>query len=287
MAPDHVIRAIDDDDLDQVVALLTEGFPRRTPAYWRSGLSRLAERDRPDGTETYGYAIDAGGELHGVVLAIPSMHDGSDGPIVMVNISSWFARQEFRGGPAKELYRHATARDDVTYTNLSAVPHTIKTIRGFGFHEWTAGQLICTSLRGGRSHGSGRLLSPRDAEGAGLAEAEASRLADHERLGCVTAVVETPHGLQPLIFLRRRIKRAVPCAQLIYCADVAVLVDHGRAISAALAKRGLPLMLVDSSGPVPGLTGRYVPAKASKYLKGSRPANAVDHTYSEMVLLGF
>jgi hypothetical protein len=56
---------------------------------------------------------------------------------------------------------------------------------------------------------------------------------------------------------------------------------------AALARRGYPFMLVDASGPVAGLTGRYVPAKASKYIKGPLPAKAIDHTYSEMVLLGF
>ena len=49
----------------------------------------------------------------------------------------------------------------------------------------------------------------------------------------------------------------------------------------------VPLLLVDASGPLPGLAGRYVAAKSSKYVKGPRPASAVDHLYSEMVLLGF
>jgi len=41
------IREIGDDDLAEVVALLCEGFPRRTPEYWRTGLQKLANRERP------------------------------------------------------------------------------------------------------------------------------------------------------------------------------------------------------------------------------------------------
>ena len=57
------IREIGDDDLAEVVALLCEGFPRRTPEYWRIGLQKLANRERPPDTEKYGYALTAGNEL--------------------------------------------------------------------------------------------------------------------------------------------------------------------------------------------------------------------------------
>jgi hypothetical protein len=39
--------------------------------------------------------------------------------------------------------------------------------------------------------------------------------------------------------------------------------------------------------PIEGLVGYYVDGKSSKYFKGPRPVKAIDHTYSEMVLLGF
>jgi len=287
-APDFEIEELGDGDLPQVVSLLCEGFPMRSPAYWRNGLARLGARTRPPTTEKYGYGLVSNGALAGVVLSIPSIHEGIDGPMALVNISSWYARPAFRGPPAKELYRHATRRDDVSYTNLSAAPHTIKTITAFGFREWSAGQVIAVSWHNeGSSPAAGRVLTTAQAEAAGLSAADGEVLADHERLGCLTLVVETDDGLSPLIFVRRRIKGLVPCAQLIYCRDLREVVDNGRRVGAALARRGFPLLLVDASGPVPGLTGRYVAAKASKYVKGPRPANAVDHLYSEMVLLGF
>jgi hypothetical protein len=109
---------------------------------------------------------------------------------------------------------------------------------------------------------------------------------DHEGFGCISFCLELPTKLAPFIFLRRRVK-FMPCAQLIYCESLDDLVSNGRAISASLARRGYPTMIVDTSGPIPGLLGRYFPGKASKHFRGPAPTLAVDHTYSEMIFLGF
>ncbi len=82
------IREIGDDDLAEVVALLCEGFPRRTPEYWRTGLQKLANRERPPDTEKYGYVLTTGNELRGVVLTIPSVHENGSERHVFINISS-------------------------------------------------------------------------------------------------------------------------------------------------------------------------------------------------------
>ena len=54
-----------------------------------------------------------------------------------------------------------------------------------------------------------------------------------------------------------------------------------------LLARGYPALLVDGSGPIIGLKGKYFPGKAAKYYKGQFPLYAVDHTYSEMIYIGF
>src|SRR3954471_6983727 len=107
-SPDYEIREIEDADLPAAVDVLCEGFPTRTADYWRTGLRRLAERERPPQTEKYGLALTDGAAVQGVVLTIPSIHPGPDGPRVFVNVSSWCARPEFRGPPAKELFRRAS-----------------------------------------------------------------------------------------------------------------------------------------------------------------------------------
>jgi len=282
------IREIGDDDLAEVVALLCEGFPRRTPEYWRTGLQKLANRERPPDTEKYGYVLTAGNELRGVVLTIPSVHENGSERHVFINISSWYVQPPFRGSPAKELYRHASCRQSITYTNLSAAAHTVKTITSFGFKEWTAGQMVAVGLKRHRSSLEKiRILSSSKLGSVEICSAEANLLADHESLGCLTFFLETPNRLSPFIFVRRRVMGFIPCAQLIYCRELIDLIQHSMAISTWLTMRGFPLMLIDASAPIEGLVGYYVDGKSSKYFKGPRPVKAIDHTYSEMVLLGF
>jgi hypothetical protein len=287
VTPEFEIREIDDADLPEVMTLLCEGFPNRTADYWQTGLQRMADLERLPAIEKYGYVLASGDGLHGVILTLPSRHEGVDGPKVIVNVSSWYVRPSFRGAPARELYRYASRREDVSYTNLSPAPHTIKTVTASGFREWTAGQMVAVSFRRSSSSRSDRVLTTAAAEEAGLSSTEAAVLGDHERLGCLTLCLETRNGLSPLAFVRRRFKGLLPCAQLIYCSDLVELVDNGRRVWAWLARQGFPLMLLDASAPVTGLTGRYIPGRGRKYIKGPLPSKAVDHAYSEMVLLGF
>lgn len=282
------IREIVEDDLPKVVALLCEGFPGRKPEYWRTGLRKIGTRERPEETEKYGFVLAADNELRGVVLTIPSIHLDGSGPRVFINISSWYVQPPFRGSPARELYRRACRREDVTYTNLSPALHTIKTIRSFGFEEWTAGQMIAVGLKWDRSSlQKNRIVSWSGIGSVEICPSDKKLLADHESLGCLTLCIDTPNGASPFIFVRRRVKGFIPCAQLIYCRDSSDLVGHGLAISSWLMMRGFPLMLVDTSASIEGLLGLYMGSRGSKYFKGHRPIKAIDHTYSEMVFFGF
>jgi len=90
-----------------VVALLCEGFPRRAREYWRTGLQKLGDRERPPDTTKYGYVLVAEIALRGVVLTIASVHTEGSERRVFINISSWYVQPPFRGSPAKKPYRHA------------------------------------------------------------------------------------------------------------------------------------------------------------------------------------
>ena len=109
----------------------------------------------------------------------------------------------------------------------------------------------------------------------------------HANRGCITFCLELPDRLAPFIFLPRRIKPGIPVAQLIYCERMDDFQDNSRNIYLSLLARGYPAMLVDASGPIVGLKGKYFPGRASKYYKGQPPFYAVDHTYSEMIYIGF
>jgi hypothetical protein len=66
-----------------------------TPEYWRTGLQKLANRERPPDTEKYGYVLTAENELRGVVLTIPSVHEHDSERHVFINISSWYLQPPF------------------------------------------------------------------------------------------------------------------------------------------------------------------------------------------------
>ena len=284
----YQIRQIEEDDLADVITLLSEGFPRRTPSYWLTGLQRLGNRERPPGTEKYGYVLVVDNLSRGVILTIPSLHQDGAEQRLFINISSWYVQRGFRGPPAKELYRRACDHAGITYTNLSPAAHTVETIRSCGFQQWTSGQLVAV---GKKWHGSlfqkARILSTTKFRSVDICPSEAKLIADHESFGCLTFLLDTPYQLSSFIFVRRRIRGLIPCAQLIYCRNLIDLVEYGLTISRWLAIRGFPLMLIDACAPIEGLAGHHFLGKGCKYFKGPRPPLGIDHTYSEMVFLGF
>ena len=56
------------------------------------------------------------------------------------------------------------------------------------------------------------------------------------------------------------VKRAIPCAQLIYCRDVGEFVRFAGPIGRNLARRGKPFVIIDSNGAIPGLSAGSAPA---------------------------
>ena len=282
---EFTIRELEKSDLLEATQVLAEGFPRASRDYWERCLSIIGDRERPPGTPQFGYGIEDGG-LMGVALALGSLHGPPDNPQTIVNISSWTVRPSHRGLPAKELFRHASSFDGMTYSDLSAASHTIKAITKLGFRENTAGQALAIGI-GKAPERSPRLIGVDEAELAGLPAQKVEMFRHHERYGCVVLCLELKDHVAPLIFLPRRIKGIFPLAQLIYCEKMSDFLDNSRVIYLWLLKRGFPALLVDASGPVDGLKGRYFPGKAAKYYKGEFPYHAVDHTYSEMIYIGF
>lgn len=280
-----LIREIDVGDLTRVSALLQEGFPNE-PGYWPNVLSTLGSRDRPEGTEKYGYLLEVDGTPRGVILTIPSAHIFEGTPQVFINLSSWYVQGMYRKGRSRRLYASACQRSDVTYTNFSAAAHTIDAITESGFQLWTSGQMGAVVLKAPRrSSPRAKLLDLDEARAEGLPEQDVSVLVDHEKLGCMAACLRTADRLEPLIFHKARVKGFLPAAELVMCRDREVFSKYGRAVTAGLWRRGYALMIVDCSEPQQGFHGKYLPARRVRYFKGKRPNQFVDNSYSELVLL--
>lgn len=128
-------REIVEEDLSAVVALLTEGFPRRRPAYWHRGLENMRALPPVPDYPRYGYLLEEDGAVQGVILLLSTrVNNGT----IRANISSWYVRGAYRT-KAPILYRLATTQEGGLHVNLSPADHVVPIAKAFGFKPYTSG----------------------------------------------------------------------------------------------------------------------------------------------------
>jgi hypothetical protein len=282
--PRFSIRELKYSDITEVARILAEGFQKQSLELWQHRLRILVKREFAPGTPLLGYGLEVDG-LQGVALTIGSLHGPSETRQTIVNGSSWTVRPAYRGPAAIQLYRRAVRGQGLTFSNLSPAPSTLKTIKMCGFVEYTAGVVIGLGVMRARGP-KRRIVRLSDAERMGLTPERAATMHDHQALGCLVFFVEEKDRLAPFIFTARSVCPGVRLAQLIYCEKLDDLIDHSLAITLEVLKSGCAALLVDASGPIRGITGRYFPGLKPKYYKGPAPFYAIDHSYSELVYFG-
>ena len=90
----------------------------------------------------------------------------------------------------------------------------------------------------------------------------------------------------PFVFRPRLVKGFIPCAQLIYCRDIADFARFAGPIGRYLARRGRAIVIVDANGPIPGLIGIFRRGSKPKYFKGPQRPRLGDLAYTEYAILG-
>ena len=180
----------------------------------------------------------------------------------------------------------ALRHKDVTYLNLTPAPRTLSMLQAHGYQRYCAGALLVAP----------QLIKPmpgvsieRFAIGgtaaAALPAADRAVLKDHADLGCLSLVATGEFGALPFVFQRRRIFRSLlPVTQLIYTRHLDDFARLAGNLGRHLGVFRTALMLADSDGPLPGLTGRLL--KLPKYYKGPQRPRIGDLTYTELPILG-
>jgi hypothetical protein len=284
-------REIAETDIDAVADLLARGFAGRSREYWMQGLRRQAAREVPNGYPRFGYMLDQDGHPVGVLLLLyTSRGNGGGEPTIHCNLSSWYVDPAFRNY-ASLLTRIAQRHKEVTYLNISPATWTWPIIEAQGFTSYCSGLFFAVPALSRTAAGmTVETISPDARAIEGLCDTEVELLARHARYGCLSLVCRTPSGgAFPFILLPMRIRRgwiAPPAMQLIYCRDIAEFVDCAGAVGRALIRHGKFSILLDSNGPVSGLTGFYSSARGRKYFKGPRQPRLADLTDTELVLYG-
>ncbi|BDV37516.1 hypothetical protein [Methylocystis bryophila] len=235
----------------------------------------------------YGYLLEGGAGLIGVILLIFSVRQGEEGSYTICNLSSWYVDPEYRGY-ASLLIAAAVRHKTVTYVNVSPALHTWRTIEAQGFRRYSDGMFVSLPALGGAApRVSVETFDPRRDYKNILSAAEYELIAAHVDYGCV-ALIAMEAGLgHPFVFVRRqRLRGFVPNHQLCYCRDVADFPRFSGPLGRALIMRGVFLVLVDARAPLRGLPGLYFADCRPNYFKGPHEPAIGDLAFTEAVLFG-
>jgi hypothetical protein len=278
-------RQIDERDVAAVTELLRRGFPNRNRRFWQRALTELARREPPPGLPKYGYLIEAGGVPVGALLMICSAIRAGDTLAPRCNLSSWYVEPAYRAY-APLLVSQALRHKEVTYTNISAAPHTWPIIEAQGFSRYSEGIFVCLPALQRSPGGKVRVLAA-DAAPPGAVDAfERNVLVQHAEHGCISLWVMSGGRAFPFVFRPRLVKGFIPCAQLIYCRDIADFTRFAGPIGRYLLRHGRAVALVDANGPIAGLLGVFRRGSKPKYFKGPQRPRLGDLAYTEYAIMG-
>lgn len=287
LPPDLRCRPIREADWEGVVDCLCRGFPERNRSYWIQALTRLSQRPAVAKFPQYGFALEKADRIVGVLLTLYTRYRGQEGDEIRCNLSSWSVDAEFRPYGAK-LVTAVLKRRDVTYTNISPAPATLKANWALGFRPFSTGQFAFLPALNSVQR-SCRVLEVRPdlAEMAMLSDSERYILSEHSALGCLSLICICDGEAFPFVLMPRRILRGlIPCFQIVYCRSLTDLSRCAGAVGRFLLRSGILLCVVDAKEPIAGLFGWYGPNRGLKYFKGPRPPSLGDLTFTELVIFG-
>jgi len=285
-APPLRCRQIEERDLAAVAALLAQGFRTHDQKFWLEAFAQLRRHATPQGLPKYGYLLESDGRVIGAILLICSLVPAGDKDAARCNLSSWYVDPAFRAY-APMLVSQALRHKDVTYVNLSPAPHTRPIIEAQGFARYCDGIMVAVPMLSGLSSGAKiAVLDGARKPPASFDPRDQDMLLKHAALGCVSLWCATAERAHPFVFRTRFVRGIIPCAQLIYCSDVADFVRFARPIGRVLARRGLPFVIIDANAPIPGLVGWYSRGNMPKYFKGPQPPRLGDLAYTEHAVMG-
>lgn len=277
-------RLITDNDLDPVADLLCEGFSGRARQSWCDGLARMRDRDLPEGAPRYGYCLDAGGRLVGVILLIASSRMVDGNPAIFTNVASWYVNQDYRAY-AQLVVSIALRNKNTTFTNVSPAPHTWPIVENQGYTRYCHGLFFAAAALKAPAGGVVlKALSGRHAEMPDYA-----MLRRHVETGCTVLIAEEQHKHSGFVFRPYRIRSGkimLPAMFVIHAPDRTELVRLAGNFGRHFLRWAAPFLVMDADGPVEGLRGFYTEARGRKYYKGPHRPALCDLADTEYAIFG-
>jgi hypothetical protein len=224
----------------------------------------------------------------GVILVIFSSMTVNGQTKIRGNVASWYVEPVFRGY-ATMLTSHALSHKNVTFLNISPARWTWPILEAQGYAPYCTGQYFAlAALAGGHLSARVRTVPPDISPGEDLSLSETNLLLAHASYGCISVTCSAAGRRHPFVFMRswHRWKiGSLPYALLVYCRDLDDFIRFAGPLGRFLAWRGMPMVFIDSNGPIPGLIGKPVD-KGPKFFRGPHPPHLGDLAYTELVMFG-
>ena len=279
------VRQIREEDVPQVADLLARGFPGRSLQFWERVLASLTKRPTFGELPKYGYLLQVD-RVVGVILLIFSSRHADGESTIRCNVSSWYVEPGFRSY-ASLLVAKALSLPNVTYLNITPSPKTLPMMEAQGYSQYSKGIFVAAAGVQLRSWRADVRVTKAGVHRATHAEQlDHDLLLDHANYGCISLWCETADRAYPFVFRPTLVKGFIPSARLVYCRDVEDFVRVAGPLGRFLALRGRLLVLIDSNGPIAGLTGKYLDARMPKYFKGPNRPCLGDLAYTETSMFG-
>jgi hypothetical protein len=281
-------------DIERIASLLHAGFPERSREHWLLTLDRLATHSTPEGYPKFGYVLAIDGNPVGVLLIIFSAMRVAGETRIRGNVASWYVEPAFRSH-ATMLTSRALAHKNVTFLNITPARHTWPILEAQGFTAFGTGQfkamsVFCAGPLGVRVSAVSAETAPAD----DLSSADIALLLHHASYGCISVICTEGKRRYPFVFLRRShewkstrvpLSFELPHALLVYCRGIGEFVRFAGSLSRFLAWRGMPMVFIESNGPIRGLLGKFS-ATGPKFVRGPHPPHIGDIAYTERVMFG-
>nr|WP_052232313.1 hypothetical protein [Methylobacterium sp. ZNC0032] len=275
------LRPIGSSRRDEVVTLLMEGFPATSRAFWERGLERQVALQGGD----FGYCLEAGGQVVGIMLALRSTRSRPDGTLYpVVNLSSWYIQPAHRWR-AVPMLRAIVEESDGLVTDLTASESIYRMNAAVGLSPWSNGMILAgvlpwAALPARRGSSVLRLAQAT----AVLGPAEAAMLEWHERDGLIAGVLCEETSTCPLLFRPIR-RKGVRFAQLIFAGSRKAVIRNLPAVMRFLAGRGILFLSIDAYREDCPRGAFFRPGR-QRFWRGVVDRDRLDYAYSELVLFG-
>lgn len=264
-------RQITELDLGAVARLLNEGFPRRRLKHWQDGLDHMTSRPVPANTPQFGYCLEVGGNLVGVILMICSDQLVSGENATFINLASWYVKPEYRPY-AHQLAAMALKNRSATYTNATAAPSTWEVVEQQGYTKYCNGLFfawaaLAKPVTGIKIHKFLQISDRADVR----ARSDFELLQRHADWGCTVLIVEEAGKLQGFIFRRFAMRSGLiklPAMFVVHAPSQDVVARLAGNFGRYFIRQAAPVLVMDANGPISGLKGIYTERRGRKFFKG-------------------